>query len=115
MADFIITTNVAQKGDYKVKFASGDEGFLSEEKLKELFTPVPYNKNRYSPKKLIRRAVKLTKDVRMKAPWGTLHYASAGDYLVYIHESDCYFVPKYIFDEHTKFLIIKMANSNSPS
>lgn len=96
---FLVTVNVAQKGDYKVTFGQNDVGFVNSETFHGLYTSDPHDKSKFWHKRIIRSTVQLTKDVRMKAPWGTLQYAKAGDYLVYIHENDCYFVPKDLFEK----------------
>jgi len=102
--DFLITINIAQEGDYKVAFADGDAGFMSSEKFHRTYSPDPHSKNKFTPKKTLRRAVQLIKDTRMKAPWGTMHYARAGGYLIYIDETDCYFIPKELFESTYEIL-----------
>lgn len=94
---FVITINVAKKGDYKVTFNPGDTGFIDPKRFHEKYSPDPLHKDRFFPKKVLRRAVQLTQNVRMQGPWGTLQYASAGDYLVYVHDTEIYFVPKPYF------------------
>lgn len=96
-ATFLITINVAEKGDYKVQFADGDIGFVSEKRFHANYTPDPLHQNWYFPQKTIRYAVELTRDVCMHAPWGTLQYAKAGDYLVYVNIEDIYLVPRKLF------------------
>ena len=102
--DFLITVDVAQEGDYKVVFSHNNCGFMSAQKLYAMYSPDLNNNNWYHRKKMICRAVRLTKPVRMQASWGTLHYADAGDYLVYINEDDTYFVPKKLFEETSEIL-----------
>ena len=102
--NFLITVNVAQEGDYKVTFAEGDVGFMEAKRFHEKFSPHPILKNLFVPKKIIRRAVELTQNVRMKAPWGTVQYASARDYIVYVHDAEIYFVPKKLFEETYEIL-----------
>lgn len=96
--NFLITINVAEKGDYKVWFDDGDVGFMSEKRFCSNYIPDPCHKNWYFPQKKVRYAVELTRDVCMQAPWGTLQYAQAGDYLVYLNDEDIHCVPKKLFE-----------------
>lgn len=102
--DFLITLNVAEKDDYKVTFYEGDQGFMSQERFKATYVPVPHREGWYQPIKVLRRAVSLIKDVRFKAPWGTMTYGKKGDYLVYISENDIHIVPKLNFEKSYEIL-----------
>lgn len=101
---FLITLNVAEKGDYKVTFYAEDQGFMSPERFEALYAPIPHRLGWYQPKKFLRRAVALTKDVRFKAPWGTITYGRKGDYLVYVNENDRHVVPKVNFENSYEIL-----------
>jgi len=102
--EFLITINVAQKDDYKVTFDQNDCGFINAKKFHELHSPDLNYKNWFFHKKILRRAVQLTQNVRLKAPWGTIQYACTGDYLIYVNEEDIYFVPKKLFEETFEIL-----------
>lgn len=101
---FLTTINVAEKGDYKVTFYEGDQGFMSLDRLKSRYKPIPYQKGWYQPLKVLRRAVILSKNIRFKAAWGTIAYGKKGNYLVYINEEDVYVVPKRNFEESYEIL-----------
>lgn len=98
----IITTNVAEKGDWKVFSTQEDVYFMSDARFQQAYEKHPQQKDHYTPKKNIRRAVELTKDVRLKGPWGTWQYATTGDYLVYVDTHDVHAVPKKLFEETYK-------------
>lgn len=77
----ITTVNVAKQGDWKVTSPAGDQYFLSSEKMAQLydakdngiFVPKPVK----IPFNIIR-----DKGIQFMAPWGSLQFASPGDYLV---------------------------------
>lgn len=89
---FLITICVAKKGDWKVTNSQGEQYFISEQKLHEYY--YKNNSNTYVPKPLIRKAIKLTEDVRCIGPWDTLHYGRKGDYLMCTNDDDIYIIPK---------------------
>ncbi len=101
---FLVSINVAVKGDYKVQFAGGNYGFVDEVRFNQRYLSVPHRKNLFCQKKSLRRAVRLKKKVRMLAPWGTMHYADIDDYLVYIDNEEVYFVPQDIFKSSYRIL-----------
>lgn len=101
---FLITVNVAEKWDYKVTFYDGDQGFMPSEKMAAIYEPIPHRTGWYQPKKYLRRAVALSKDIRFKGPWGTMMYGRAGDYLIYINEDDIYMLPKKNFEQSFEIL-----------
>jgi len=95
--NFIISMDVAKAGDWKVTSSPNNHYLMNTRKFHKIYEKDENNKGSYKTKTIPRHAVELTKDVRLRAPWGTLQYAKAGDWLIYLNDDDIYAIPLKLF------------------
>lgn len=99
---FLITILSAEKGDWKVSASHGDQYFLSRAKMEKFYDKDPIREGVFIPKPVMRRFVELKENVRFKASWDTVQYASKGDILMSAGKDEIYAIPRdFFYDEFT--------------
>lgn len=112
-----MTCNVAKLNDWKVtNLTSGAEYFLSTEKLNEFYNinvneicnpTFTYSQSRKNacdeliyPKNMSSLAVKLYKNIKIDAPWGTKQYLRKGDVMIKRFNGDIYGITEKDFEKN---------------
>ena len=94
----IITYNIAQRGDWKVKkLSNGTEYFLSSQQMEKLYEFDFDNKDseiKFKPKSHIVEAIELTSPILIQTPWSHPQYLSKGDFIIKRDDNDIYGVKR---------------------
>lgn len=88
--DFLVTSNVAREGFWKVTTSQGDQYFLDGKRFGDNYEAQPDEKGIYKSKGLSRKMVKISKDICFVAPWGAMQYIPKGGVLVISDKYDIY-------------------------
>lgn len=86
---FAVSVNIAQDGDWLITTPHGDQYFLSDEKFRARYHPVPDERGLHLPTPQPLPMVRLTAGIRFRSPWGAMQYAPAGSVLV-LKQNDLY-------------------------
>lgn len=88
--DFLVTSNVAREGFWKITTSQGDQYFLDGKRFEDNYEVEPDEKGIYKSKGLSRKMVKISKDICFVAPWGAMQYIPKGGVLVISDKYDIY-------------------------
>lgn len=76
------TTNVAEKGDGIVKNPTGEEYVLKPAQVFKYYDAIEEKPGHYKSKGKPVKAIRLTRDLKIMAPWSEIQEMHAGDWLV---------------------------------